>query len=83
MSIYEVPNIEYCTVEEIGDPLIFYRITTNDRWYIHRNDGDGETAKTWKTATMLRYDEDPAILQIVHESVLPEDAEIYVATNKS
>jgi hypothetical protein len=71
-----VPNIEHCSIRTIGNPAIMYVITTDDGWYIHRNDGDEGTANIWKTTTAIRNDEDPAMLQIVPESELPPDAEI-------
>lgn len=76
MTIYEVPNIEHCRVEEIGDPVFFYRLFANDGWYIHLNDGDEETANLWKTVTGIGVNQDLTIIQIVPESELPEGAEI-------
>lgn len=75
-----VPNIEHCSIRTIGDPAIGYVISTDDGWYIHRNDGDEETANVWKTATTIRTVEDPAILQIVPESDLPPGYEIWAKT---
>lgn len=76
MTIYEVTNIEHCTVREVGNPVSVYVITCNDGWYIHKDDGIEENVNMWKTATTLRAVEDPAILTIVAEADLPEGAEI-------
>lgn len=76
MTVYEIPNIEHCTVEEIGDPVVMYRITSDDGWYIHINDGVEETANLYKTCVALRYNHDWSDVQIIAAEDLPEGAEI-------
>jgi hypothetical protein len=76
MTVYEIPNIEHCTVEEIGNPAVMYRITANEGWYIHLNNGIEDTANVWKTVVAINARIDMSIVQIVPESELPEDAEI-------
>ena len=76
MTVYEIPNIEHCTVEEIGNPAIMYRITSHDGYYIHLNDGDEETANLYKSAVALRAAYPFEQVQIVAEADLPENAEI-------
>lgn len=65
MTIYDIQNIDKCSVEEIGNPLIFYRITTNEDWLIYCNENDENVNNIWKTVTLLRVDEDPSIIQIM------------------
>lgn len=74
--LINVPNIEHCSVRVIGDPAIFYIITADEGWYIHRDAGFETSENVWKTTTTLRADENPEILIIVPEAELPEDAEI-------
>lgn len=76
MTVYEIPNIEHCTVEEIGSPAIGYRITAHTGWYIHLNDGNEDTANVYKGAVALLANRDFSQVEIVPESELPEDAEI-------
>lgn len=83
MTVYEVPNIEHCTVRPLGDPVVVYRINSNEGWYIHLNDGDELAANAWKTAVALSVDFDFSIVQIVAEADLPEGAEIYGIVNPS
>ena len=83
MTVYEIPNIEHCTVRALGNPIIGYRIKSNEGWYIHLNDGDEEAENVWKTSVALSADFDFSIVQIVAESDLPEGAEIYSDGNPS
>lgn len=90
MTIYEVKNIDKCTVKEIGSPVIFYRLTANEGYLIRRNDeitveviNEGteeeeriESINYWKPATMLRADENPALLEIAAAADMPADAAI-------
>lgn len=75
MTVYEIPNIEHCTVEPMVGGLMF-RITAHEGWYIHLNDGPEDTANVYKGAVILRADRDFSTVEIVPESELPEDAEI-------
>lgn len=77
MTVYEIPNIEHCTVEEIGNPAIAYRVTADTGWYIHLNNGIEDTANIWKGAVVLNANMDMSIVEIVAEADLPEGAEIY------
>ena len=76
MTVYEIPNIEHCTVDPVGDPVIGYTITSHNGWYIHINDGFEEGANIYKTCVALRYDHDWSDVQIVAEADLPPEAEI-------
>lgn len=79
MTVYEIPNIEHCTVEEIENPVIMYRICSNEGWYIHLTQSE---ELMFKTAVALRYDYDFSTVQIVEEADLPPDAEIYAEVGK-
>lgn len=76
MTIYEIPNIEHCTVTPVGNPPVIFRVTALEGWYIHLNDGNEENAMTYKTAVALISTYDFSIVQIIPESELPEGAEI-------
>lgn len=72
MTIYEIPNIENCTVREIG--TVGYQIIANDGWCIHTaNHAENEYA----LMISIRADYDMSTIQIVEISTLPEDAEIH------
>ncbi len=75
MGVYDIPNIEHCTVEEVASGRM-YRITAHAGWYIHLNDGDEETANIYKGAVVLMADRDFSQVVIIPESELPEDAVI-------
>lgn len=81
MTVYEIPNIEHCTVEEFGNPARMYRIISNAGWFIHLNDGIADAINAWKTAVALPDDYDFSIVEIRAEADLPEDAEIYGIVN--
>ena len=75
MTIYDVPNIEHCTVtERLGGKS--YKVVANSGWFIHYNDGDEETENFWFTVILVRSDYDFSLIQIVAEADLPEGAEI-------
>jgi hypothetical protein len=76
MTIYDVPNINHCTVEEIGNPAVMYRITADEGWYIHYNNGVEDTALVYRTVVAFNARLDFSIIEIVSESELPEGAEI-------
>lgn len=78
MTVYDIPNIEHCTVTPIGSA---FKIVTHDGWYIHLNDGDEETANIWKGAMVLLASTDWSIVEIRAEADLPEGAEICGATD--
>jgi hypothetical protein len=75
MTVYEIPNIEHCTVEPMANGRMF-RITANEGWYIHLNDGDELSANLYKGAVALLSTYPFEQVEIVPESELPEDAEI-------
>ena len=77
MTVYEIPNIEHCTVQEIGNPVAVYRINSHDGWYIHLNDGIEDTVNVWKCAVALSVRYDFSQVEIRAEADLPEGAEIY------
>lgn len=74
MTVYEISNIEHCTVTPVGN--MGYRIIANEGWYIHLNDGDEETSNLWKGAVVLLADYDFSKVEIRAEADLPESAEI-------
>lgn len=73
MTVYDIPNIEHCTVEQIGR---MFRITSHDGWYIHLNNGVEDTVNVWKTAVALPSSYDFSIVEIRAEADLPPEAEI-------
>ena len=75
MTIFEVPNIEHCTVTSVSNGTL-YTIVAHEGWYMHLNDGDEEAATIWKGAMILRADYDYSQLEIRAEADLPEGAEI-------
>ena len=74
MTVYEISNIEHCTVTPVGN--IGYRIIANEGWSIHLNDGDEETLNLWKGAVVLLADYDFSQVEIREVAELPEEAEI-------
>ena len=73
MTVYEIPNIEHCTVTPRLNGAM-YMITTNEGWYLHLNDGWEETAHDWKTVAILNADYDFSQVEIRAEADLPPDA---------
>ncbi len=71
MSVYDLQNV---TVEEIGNPAVMYRITSNSGYYIHIPSLHEEL--TYKTVVALLASFDFSTVQIVAEADLPEGAEI-------
>lgn len=78
MTVYDIPNIEHCNIEVIGNSASpsGYRITTHEGWYIHLNDGVEDTANIWKGAVALSARYDYSQVEIRAEADLPEGAEI-------
>ena len=74
MTVYEIPNINHCTVIEIGAPVSGYEIRANTGWYIH-------TAKhkenVYTTIIIVPTSYNFSTIQIVAEEDLPEGAEIH------
>lgn len=75
MTVYEIPNIEHCTVTEVASGRM-YRIVANEGWYIHLNDGIEDTANIYKGAVVLPVNYNFEQVEIIPESELPEGAEI-------
>ena len=73
MTVYEIPNIENCTVRELGDPVIMYRINTNDGWVIKLPEYD---ENVYSTAVALLATYDFSTVQILPISSLEGDYEI-------
>lgn len=73
MTVYEIPNIEHCTVEEIGNPAIMYRINTNEGWVIKLPVYE---ENVYSRAVALRAAYDFSTVQILPISSLEVDYEI-------
>lgn len=73
MTLYEIPNIEHCNIEEGAN---WYRVTSHEGWYIHLNNGVEDTLNVWKGAVVLLKNMDFSIVEIRAEADLPPDAEI-------
>jgi hypothetical protein len=74
MTVYEIPNINNCNVEEIGSPAIGYRITAHSGWCIHTTaHNENEYARV--IAIPATYD--MSTIEIVDINTLPENAEIH------
>ena len=74
MTVYEIANIEHCTIRPVGN--VAYRINSDDGWYIHLNDGIEDTANIYKTAVILSTGYDFSQVEVIAKADLPEDAEI-------
>ena len=81
MTVYEIPNIEHCTVTERLNGAM-YMIVAHEGWYIHLHNGVEDTQNVWSTVVILNADEDFSIVEIKAEADLPEGAEICGDTNK-
>ena len=73
MTVYDIPNIEHCTVTLIAN---MYKIVSHEGWYIHLNNGIEDTANVWKGAVILQPTYDWSIVEIRAFEDLPPDAEI-------
>ena len=79
MTVYEIPNIENCTVEPVGDLAIGYRIRTNDGWVIKLPTYE---ENVYSTSVALSVSYDFSTVQILPISSLEGDYEINEDTNK-
>jgi len=85
MTIYDVPNIEHCTVIEFGN--YNYKVTVDEGWYIHFLDSEPGLDENenptviYKTVAIIRKDFDFTRVEIVAEADLPDNAEICGDTN--
>lgn len=57
----------------VGDPVVLYRVTMEDGYYIHTSK---MAENMYKTVTYLYATDDLSTVQIVAEADLPEGAEI-------
>lgn len=85
MTVYEIPNIEHCTIEPIG--TMGYRIFANEGWYIHLGtsepvvDANGNVFKPYMTVAILRNTYDFSLVEIIAEADLPDNAVINGGSN--
>ena len=70
MTVYDIPNV---TVEEMGNPVRYYRINTIDGYVIKLPTYE---ENEYKTAAVLLVNSDFSIVQILPISSLPEGAVI-------
>lgn len=75
MTVYDLQHV---TIEEVGNPVICYRINTEPGWYIHLPQHE---ELIYKTAVVLPTSYDFSTVQIVAEADLPEGADICGDTN--
>lgn len=73
MTVYDIPNIEHCTVTPIAN---MFKIVSHEGWYIHLNDGIEDTENIWKGAVVLLNTYDWSIVEIIPFAELPSDAVI-------
>lgn len=71
MTVYDIPNV---TVEEMGNPVRYHRITTVAGYVIKL---PTYPENVYKTVAVFPIGYDYATVQIIAESDLPEGAEIY------
>ena len=77
MTVYDIPHI---TVEEMGDPVRYYRINTVEGYVIKLPIYE---ENEYKTAAILTPTSDFSIVQIIPISELPEGAEIHGDTGNA
>lgn len=70
MNVYEIPNI---TVEEMGNPVVLYRIRAISGYVIKLPTYE---EKEYKTVAILQPNYDFNTVQIIAKSALPADAVI-------
>lgn len=70
MTVYEIPNIEHCTVRQIGNA---FKITTNEGWVIHLPSYEDNV---YSTAIILLATDDFSVVEILPISSLEGDYEI-------
>lgn len=73
MTVYDIPNIEHCTVTQVRK---MFKLKTNDGWYIHLNNDIEDTVNIWKTAVILPVTYDFGVVEIRTAADLTEGAEI-------
>lgn len=72
MTVYEIPNIEHCTVTPMANGRMF-RILTNDGWVIKMPE---YAENEYSMGVILPATDDFSVVQILPVSSLPEDAVI-------
>ena len=84
MTVYEIKNIEHCTVTPISNNgvVLGYNITANDGWWIHLNNGVEDTVNHWTKIVILLASTDFSIVEIRATEDLPEGAETNNLVNK-
>ena len=70
MTVYDLPHIASVRYIEV---LGAYRVETEEGYWIRLPSFE---ENVWKTITSIYPDEDLTAIQIVHESELPEGAEL-------
>lgn len=70
MTVYEIPNV---TVEEMGNPVAFYRIRSISGYVLKLTEYD---ENIYKTVAILLPTYDFSTVQVIAEADLPEGAEI-------
>lgn len=68
MTVYDIPNV---TVEEMGNPVFLYRITTVEGYVIKLPTYE---ELEYKTVAVFRTTDDLSVVQILPISELPEGA---------
>ena len=81
MTIYDIPNIEHCDIENMSQNIV--RLFAHEGWYIHKStdpvgeDGNGNTTIMYRTVVIIFTDrENLSGIEIVAEADLPSNAEI-------
>ena len=77
MSVYDIQNVTVNPVTS-GGVVLGYTITANDGYYIHLPQHD---ELSYTTIVILRAAYDFSTVEVVHESELPEGAEIHGDNN--
>lgn len=70
MTVYDLPHI--ASIRAVGS-MGAYRVQTEEGYWIHLPSFE---ENVWKTITLIYPTDDLSAIQIVHESELPEGAEL-------
>lgn len=84
MTVYEILNIEHCTVTPMFNGGMF-KIEANPGWYIclhEETEGDDSNVTSWTTLVFLQSSYNFAQIEILAEEDLPEGAEIHGNTDE-
>jgi hypothetical protein len=74
MTVYEIPNINNCRVDPLGNPVIGYTITANEGWCIHTT---AHEVNEYARAIIIPITYDMSTIQILEIATLPEGSEIH------